>query len=138
MPRNKRVQFLTGKNSDDHLLDQVLDGRKTASVGLARDWNAPEGDYDDGGYLAGDLVEVYDRSGRLRCWIRITEVYETTFACIPEKLWKGEVCISAEDFRQGHRECWPDEPLTDETLIVAFHFELVKVETGESDRRPSE
>jgi len=35
--------------------------------------------------------------------IRITEVYETTFGDIPEKLWRAEVCPSAEDFRRSHR-----------------------------------
>jgi uncharacterized protein YhfF len=126
MPRLKRAQFLAGKSGDDQLLDQLLAGRKTASAGLARDRHVPDGDYDDGGYLVGDLVEVYDRLGCLRGHIRITDVYETTFGCIPGKLWRGEVCASAEDFRHGHRKCWADEVLTDETRIMAFHFDLVE------------
>ena len=125
MPRLKRVQFLAGRPGDDHLVDQLLEGSKTASAGLARDWHVPDGEYDDGGYLMGDLVEVYDRLGRLRAHIRITEVYETTFGCIPEKLWRGEVCASAEDFRREHRKCWADETLTDDTRIMAFHFGLI-------------
>jgi uncharacterized protein YhfF len=131
MARLKRVQFWGSSADDDHLLHQVLDGRKTASVGLTRDWQVSDGDYDDGGYIKGDLVEVYDRRGHLRCHIRISEVYETTFGCIPEKLWRGEVCASAEDFRRGHRMCWADEVLTDDTRITAFHFELVKREPDE-------
>jgi uncharacterized protein YhfF len=132
MSRLKRLQFWGRNADDDCLLHQVLDGAKTASVDLARDWHVPVGDYDDGGYLAGDLVEVYDRRGRLRCHIRITEVYETSFGCIPEKLWRGEVCTSAEDFRKEHRSCWSDEALNDDTRIVAFYFEVVNRETGET------
>lgn len=126
-PRLKRVQFWAGKNGEERLLAQVLEGRKTASAGLAREWHVPEGNFDDGGYLAGDLVEVYDRHGRMRCHIQITEVYETPFGCIPEKLWRGELCTSAEDFQRGHRQCWDREILTDDTRIVAFHFERVRL-----------
>ena len=130
MPRLKRTQFWGRDADDDHLLHQVLAGEKTASVGLARDWLRPDGDYDDGGYLAGDLVEVYDRRGRLRCHIRVTEVYPTTFGQIPEKLWRGEACRSADEFQRGHRDCWSDEGLTDGTPIVAFHFGLAGPEAA--------
>ena len=128
MQRLKRIQFWGRNVSDDFLLQQVIDGSKTATTGLARDWHVPNGDYDDGGYVAGDTVEVYDLRGRLRCLIRITEVYETTFGSVPEKLWKGEVCTSAEDFRHGHRACWSNEILTDDTPVIGCHFELVKAE----------
>lgn len=128
MQRSKRIQFWGRDVDDDQLLKQALDGTKTATAGLARDWHVPSGDYDDGGYVAGDIVEVYDLHGCLRCLIRITEVYETTFGCIPEKLWRGEGCISAEDFQRGHRACWSDDTLTDETRIIGCHFELVKIE----------
>ncbi len=127
MQRLKRLQFW-GRDADDNdLLLQALRGTKTATADLARNWHVPIGDYDDGGYVAGDIVEVYDGRGQLRCHIRITEVYETTFGCIPEKLWRGETCTSAEDFQRGHRACWTDEMLTDDTLIVGCHFELVTV-----------
>jgi len=125
MSRLKRVQFLASKDGDDHLLDQLLEGRKTASVGLARDWHVPDGDYDDGGYLVGDFVEVCDRLCRLRAHIRITEIYGTTFGNIPEKLWRDEVCTSAEDFQRGLRQCWAGEVVTDDTRLIAFHFTLV-------------
>ncbi|HEY3756082.1 MAG TPA: ASCH domain-containing protein [Opitutaceae bacterium] len=125
--RKRRLQFWGRDPDDDRLLAQALDGRKTATAGLARDWDIAEGDYDDGGYVVGDLVEVYDRRGRCRCEIRITEVYETTFGAIPERLWAGECCVSAEDFRSGHRECWAAEKLSDVTRIVGCHFELVSV-----------
>jgi len=125
MPRLKRAQFWGRDIDDDRLLRQVLDGTKTASADLARNWHAPAGEYDEGGYLVGSIVEVYDQHQRLRCHIRVLEVYETTFASIPEKLWRGEAHASAEDFRREHRQCWNQDALTDETRIVAFHFELV-------------
>jgi uncharacterized protein YhfF len=128
MQRLKRAQFSGRDAAADHLLLQVLNGTKTATASLARYWHSPSGDYDDGGYVAGDTVEVYDQHGRLRCQIRITEVYETTFGCIPERLWRGELCTSAEDFRREHRVCWSDETLTDDTRIIGCHFELVKIE----------
>jgi uncharacterized protein YhfF len=123
--RLKRAQFWGRDDDDDHLLLEVLDGVKTATAGLTRDWPIPDGDYDDGGYVVGEVVEVYDRRGRLRCHIRITEVYETTFGSIPEKLWRGEACTSAEDFRRAHRECWLGESLTDDLRITGCHFELL-------------
>ncbi|MGV3663953.1 MAG: hypothetical protein ACO1TE_27525 [Prosthecobacter sp.] len=128
MQRLKRMQFWGRDAEDDDLLLQALNGTKTATADLGRNWHIPNGEFDDGGYVAGDLVEVYDRRGRLRCHIRVTEVYETTFGCIPDKLWREEACTSAEDFRRGHRVSWSDEALTDETRIIGCHFELVKVE----------
>ncbi len=125
-PRLKRLQFWGRDADDDDLLLQALSGQKTATADLARDWHVPNGDYDDGGYVAGDVAEVYDLRGRLRCHIRITEVYETTFGDILEKLWRAEVCTSAEDFRRGHRVSWSAETLTDDTRIVGCHFELVE------------
>lgn len=127
MHRLKRAQFWGRTPDDDHLLQQVLDGTKTAAAELAKNWNVSNGEYDDGGCVPGEIVEVYDGRGRLRCHIRITEVYETTFGTIPERLWRGECCASAEDFQRGHRRCWSDEILTDDTCIVGCHFELVKM-----------
>lgn len=129
MQRLKRLQFWGRDVDDDDLLLQALSGQKTATADLARDWQVPIGEYDDGGYVAGDLVEVYDLRRQLRCHIRITEVYETTFGDIPEKLWRAEVCTSAEDFRRGHRVSWSAETLTDDTRIIGCHFELVKLES---------
>ncbi|WP_395749393.1 ASCH domain-containing protein [Prosthecobacter sp.] len=127
MHRLKRTQFWGRDQDDDRLLHQVFDGHKTATADLAKNWHIPIGDYDDGGYVAGDIVEVYDRRGTLRCHIRITEVYQTPFGSIPEKLWRGEACTSAEDFRRDHESCWSDEKPTDETPIIGCHFELISV-----------
>ena len=59
--------------------------------------------------------------------LRVTEVYPVLFGDIPEKLWRGEACRSAEHFRDAHRYCWPDYNLTDDFEMIATHFELVEI-----------
>ncbi len=127
MERLKRMQFWGEDENDDGLIMEILGGIKTATVGSAEKYYQAEGDFDDGGWETGDLVEVYDLKQRLRCRIRITEVYPVKFGEIPEKLWKGEACRSASHFQEVHRACWPDYPLTDEFKLVATHFELVEI-----------
>jgi len=105
----------------------VLEGAKTATVCKADEYDLPEGDYDDGGWQVGELVEVYDLRGNLRCLVRITDVYLVRFGDIPERLWKAEVCKSAAYFREVHRVCWPEYNLTDNFEMMATHFELVEV-----------
>ncbi len=67
-----------------------------------------------------------DLRERLRARIRVTDVQTVRFGEIPRRLWQAEVCRSADHFRQAHRECWPDEELTDDTELVATWFELVE------------
>jgi uncharacterized protein YhfF len=74
----------------------------------------------------GDLVENYDLKERLRCIVRITDVYPVAFGDLPERLWRGEACRDAEHFRQAHLECWPELDLTDGFALMATHFELVE------------
>ena len=75
----------------------------------------------------GDLVDVFDLKGRLRCVIRITDVYQVRFAEIPEKLWRAEGCASAGKFREAHRKAWPQENLTDDFKLIGTHFMLAEV-----------
>jgi len=124
MTRLKRMQFWGAHPGDDHLVREALAGLKTATVCKADEYHLPEGEFDDGGWEVGELVEVYDPGGRLRCTVRITEVYSVRFGAIPEKLWKAEVCTSAEHFRLAHRECWPTYHLSDDFEMMAVHFEL--------------
>ena len=128
MTRLKRMQFPGRTPDDDSLVVEILDGEKTATVCKADEYHLPEGEYDDGGWQIGDLVEVYDLKGRLRCMIRITDVYRVHFGEIPEKLWKGEACRSAEHFREAHRIWWPYYHLTDDFEMMATHFELIEQE----------
>lgn len=125
--RRKRTQFWGANEDDDSLVREIIAGHKTATVCKADEYYTATGEFDDGNMLIGDLIDVYDLRGRLRCVIRITDVYPVRFGTIPEKLWRGECCTSAEDFREVHRRCWPQYPLTDDFELIATHFELVEV-----------
>ena len=125
--RLKRMQFWGEHDRDDHLILEILRGEKTATVYKADEYDLAEGEYDDGGWQVGELVEVYDLEPRLRCTVRITEVYKVPFGDIPEKLWIGEACRDEENFREAHRYCWPDYDLTSDFEMMATHFELVDV-----------
>lgn len=122
----KRMQFGGVGVDAEALIQEVLRGEKTATATDAADYDQPWGEYDSGGWEVGDIVEIWDDEPRLRCHIEITEVYTTPFGVTPEKLWREEVCKSAEHFRQVHRECWPELDLTDEHLIAAVHFKRVE------------
>lgn len=127
MERARRMQFWGEDENDDSLIVEILEGKKTATVSSAGKYDLAEGEYDDGGYQAGELVEVYDLKGRLRCRVLITAVYPLLFGKIPEKLWRGEACQSAAHFQEVHRQCWPDYDLNDDFELIATHFELVEI-----------
>lgn len=127
MSRLKRTQFWGEDENDDRLILQIIAGEKTATACPAETYFEPDGEYEDGGFQVGDLVEVYDLKANLRCVIRITEYYTTNFGSIPDKLWQGECNSSAEEFQSDHRYCWTEHNVTDEFLIAVNHFELVQV-----------
>ena len=127
MNRRKRTQFWGKNENDDFLIRQIIRGEKTATASPAHLYQAPDGNYDDGGYEEGDIVDVYDLKERLRCVIQITEVYETKFGEIPEKLWKGECNESAREFQKEHLACWSEFGITSEFSIIANHFKLLEV-----------
>jgi len=132
MERLKRTQFWGENEDDDRLIIQIIEGKKTATACPAEIYHMPDGDYEDGGYEIGDVVEVYDLRQRLRCIIRITECYNTTFSNIPEKLWKGECNTSEEEFRNDHLNCWQEFEIDEGFEITVNHFELVRVVTKEN------
>lgn len=127
MHRPKRIQFWGADENDDSLIIEILEGKKTATVSKADEFYESDGEFDDGGLEVGDLVDVYDLKQQPRCRIRITEVYPVRFGEIPEKLWKGEACHSAEHFQAAHRHCWPDCDLNANFAMIAMHFELVEI-----------
>lgn len=135
MDRPKRMQFWGENENDDSLVVEILEGKKTATVCNAVKYYEAEGEFDDGGWEIGDLVDVYDLQQQLRCRIRITEVYSVLFGEIPEKLWRGEACRSAKHFQEVHRSCWPDYNLTDDFELMATHFELIETVTPEKKTR---
>jgi uncharacterized protein YhfF len=124
MNRRKRTQFWGAHADDDSLVLEILSGHKTATVCKADEYHTALGEFDDDGMAVGDLIDVYDLRGRLRCIIRVTDVYPVRFGDIPEKLWRGEHCTSAEHFREIHRQCWLQYRLTDDFEMIATHFTL--------------
>ena len=126
MNRLRRTQFWGRDEDDDRLILQILAGKKTATACPANEYFESEGDYEDGGYEVGDVVEVYDLKENLRCLIRITEYYTTTFGAIPEKLWRGEGNSCEEEFRKDHIFCWPEHEIDDDFQIAVNHFELIE------------
>ncbi len=126
MHRRKRTQFWGANPDDDSLVREILAGQKTATVCPADEYYTVMNEFDDGGMEVGEQVDVYDLRGRRRCVIAITEVYPVTFGAIPEKLWRGEGCTSAEHFREVHRACWPQYALTGDFALMATHFALVE------------
>lgn len=127
MNRLKRTQFWGEDENDDRLINQIIAGKKTATACPAAEYYLPDGDYEDGGFEVGDTVEVYDLKNCLRCIIKITEVYTTTFSSIPDKLWQGEGNNSAEEFLDNHRSCWKHLHLSDEFEMIINHFELIEI-----------
>jgi uncharacterized protein YhfF len=127
MTRPKRLTFWGANEDDDSLPRAVMEGRKTVTCDTVQDYYKPYGEYGDGSYAAGDIIEVYDLKQRLRCLIRATKVETIRFGDIPEAVWRGEGFASAREFQQVHIDCLPQYQLHDDFLLVALHFALVEV-----------
>ena len=126
MTRLKRLTFWGADDNDDSLPREVIAGRKTVTADTVEDYYKPYGEYGDGSYAAGDLIEVYDLQRRLRCLIRATKVETIRFGDIPEAVWRGEGFASARQFQEVHIACLPQYQLHDDFAFVALHFELVQ------------
>lgn len=127
MKRRKRLTFWGRDADDDSLALNVIAGRKTATAGVASEYGTPYGEYGDGGYRVGDVVEVYDLRMRLRCLIKITDVYPIKFGSVPERVWRGEDFQSEEEFREVHIRCMPTYQLHDDFEFMIVHFQLHEV-----------
>ncbi|THC40023.1 hypothetical protein C2862_22645 [Massilia sp. Mn16-1_5] len=108
------------------MVREVIAGHKTVTADTVEDYYKGYGELGDGGYAAGDLIDVYDLKGRPRCTIRATKVEIIRFGDIPEAVWRGETFGSAQEFRDVHVRCLPHLDLHDEFEFVALHFELVE------------
>ncbi len=125
----KRFTFwLESASVDEELIGQVFAGAKTATARPSYSWGVPAHEFDSAKIVAGDLDEFYDLGQRLRGHLRMTEIYSCSFGDIPERLWRGEACRDAEDFRDAHRRGWPHVSLSDDTALMALHFELASRE----------
>jgi uncharacterized protein YhfF len=127
MTRRKRLTFWGANDDDDSLPRSVMEGRKTVTAETLDEYYKPYGEYGDGAYAPGDIIEVYDLKQRLRCIIKATKVYVIKFGAIPEEVWRGETFASAEEFRECHVRCLPHLNLHDDFEFVTLHFELVDI-----------
>jgi uncharacterized protein YhfF len=127
MHRLKRLTFWGADDNDDSLARAVIAARKTVTADTVDDYYKPYGEYGDGSYAAGDLIEVYDLKQRLRCLIRATKVEHIRFGEIPEEVWRGEGFASAREFQEVHVRCLPQYELHEDFEFVTLHFELAEV-----------
>ena len=74
MNPRKKLAFWGAHEDDDSLVLNVIAGRKTVTADTVEDYYKDYGELGDGGYAAGDLIDVYDLRDRPRCTIRATEV----------------------------------------------------------------
>lgn len=127
MNPRKKLTFWGAHEDDDSLVLNVIAGRKTVTADIVEDYYKGYGELGDGGYEAGDLIDVHDLRGRPRCTIRATEVRVIRFGDIPEDVWRGEAFASADEFREVHVRCLPHLDLHGDVKFVTLHFELVEV-----------
>ena len=120
----KRIQFVS-----DVLVDQIVEGRKTASVVCTGEVDVKEDEYNDP-LVVGEMYKVYDSRLAPRATIRIVAMELCCWDAIPERLWRGEANVSAEEFRQDHEDYFVNPGADFE--FVAYYFELVnQMSTGE-------
>jgi len=114
--KNLRIQFVS-----DALVQQILDGMKTASVVALDEVDVKEDEYNDG-LVVGRCYDVHDSRLAHRATIRITAMELCRWDSIPERLWRGEANSSADEFRLDHEEYFgrPGEDFE----FVAYYFEL--------------
>ena len=125
--RRKRLTFWGADEDDDSLVRDVMAGHKTVTADTVEDYTKPYGEFGDGSYAPGDLIEVYDGRQRLRCLIRATKVYTIRFGDVPEEVWRGEHFDSAQAFRDCHVQALAPLQLHDDFELVTLHFELVDI-----------
>lgn len=112
----KRIQFVS-----DRLVQQIIDGEKTASVCMLGEVDLDEDEYNHG-LVVGDQYEVYDSELKPNCVIRIIGMELCCWDAIPERLWRGETNKNADEFKEDHLE-WFENPKPDYEF-VAYYFEL--------------
>jgi len=127
MKLRKRLTFWGKDEDDDSLVRNAMSGRKTATASVASEYGIPYSEFGDSGYVVGDIVEAYDGRKRLRCLIKITDVYPIKFGNIPERVWRGEDFRSEQEFKDVHARCMPDYKLHDDFEFMIVHFEIAEI-----------
>ena len=115
--KNLKIQFVS-----DKLVQQIIEGRKTASVAEIEEIDVAEDEYNDA-LVVGRYYDVYDSALVKRATIRLVGMELCRWDNIPEILWRGEANLNADEFREDHREYF-DNPAND-FEFVAYYFTLI-------------
>ena len=115
---NLNIQFVA-----DALVQQIVDGKKTASVVEIDEVDVKEDEYNDV-LIVGRKYDVYDSKLVNRATIQIIGMELCRWDDIPERLWRGETNESANEFREDHVDYF-DNP-SDDFEFIAYYFKLVK------------
>jgi uncharacterized protein YhfF len=113
--RRRRIQFVA-----DALVQEIVEGKKTASVVELGDVDVADGDYDDP-LVVGELYDVYDSALEVKATIRIVAMELCRWDAIPERLWRGEGNVDAEEFKADHVDYF--DVTGDEFEFIAYYFE---------------
>ncbi len=96
-----RMQWL-----DRRLIEQIIDGRKTATVRRLEE-SAGIDDYNTALHV-GAVYQVYDAGCQPRVAVRLTAVELARWGDLPEALWRRDPAVSGEvseaAFRADHAE----------------------------------
>ncbi len=108
--------------TSDHLIDQIIEGRKTASV----EWLDQQGELNewDSALKTGRVYAVCDSNRIPKCKIRVVAMELCRWDAIPERLWNGETNANADEFRADHGEYFDDPK--DDFEFLAYYFELLE------------
>ena len=115
--RRRRMQFVS-----DTLVQEIVDGIKTASVVSLGEADIADGDYDDP-LVVGEFYDVYDSALTVQATIRVLAMELCRWDAIPERLWRGEGNTDAAGFKADHVDYF--ENPTDEFEFVAYYFEAI-------------
>jgi len=116
--RRRRMQFVS-----DALVQEIVDGIKTASVVRLGEADIADGDYDDP-LVIGEFYDVYDSALTVQATIRVVAMELCRWDAIPERLWRGEGNVDAAEFKADHLDYF-DNP-GDDFEFIAYYFENVK------------
>ncbi len=111
--------------SQSELIEQIVDGRKRATV-RRLEWSEGLDAYNTALHV-GAVYRVYDAERQPRCRLRITGIELARWGAIPERLWQEDPALSGavglEAFRADHFEFF-DRPEGDFEFL-ALYFQRV-------------
>ena len=113
--KNRNIQFVS-----DILVQQITDSKKNASVVRLGEVDQADGDYDDP-LVVGEYYDVYDSALVVRNTIRIVGMELCRWDSIPERLWRGETNLNADEFRSDHVDYFENPGPNFE--FIAYYFE---------------